>query len=137
MARIRDRASEISERTAEMDNLQYAQAMIRCPLLAEDDTCIVYNRRPIVCRAWCSLSVERCNACYLSGVPDDSIPLDSHAHAIGQEVRAGLANSLMSAGLDGAAYQLCSALVAALDNANAAEQWIKGKEVFAACERCV
>ena len=132
---VRQRAEENIAKTAALDDVQYAASMTWCPLLAADLTCSVYHARPIVCRAWHSLSREQCRECYFSNHVTCAIPLDQHAYTVGQGARAGLAAGLNSAGVDGREYELNSALLAALTGGDVAQRWLSGAGVFDDCQR--
>lgn len=132
---IQQRATETAEQTEGMDRNQYAAQQLPCALLSSDDCCMTYPARPIRCRGWCSLSVERCHECFLAGSVDQTVPLDAHAYAVGQGAADGLSSGIAAAGLDDTFYELNSALARALDVPDAADQWIRGEPVFADCNR--
>ena len=131
---IRRRAVEIAEESSGMDNTQFAKSMFWCPLLSSGLSCSVYPVRPLVCRAWHSLSRDQCHDCYFANHVTDTIPLDEHAYTVGQGVRAGLSSAIDAAGLDGRSYELCHAHIVAIDQPDAAELWAAGENVFEGCE---
>lgn len=130
VARVRRRAEEIAEKSRTMEKVEFAKAMLWCPLLDSDLTCSVYPIRPICCRAWNSLSLEACHDCYFGNHVSDQVPVDEHAHTVGQGVRSGFTSAIEAAGLDGHTYELSSILVTALDTPDASERWVKGESVF-------
>ncbi len=131
---IRRRAVEIAEESSGMDNTQFAKSMFWCPLLSSGLSCSVYPVRPLVCRAWNSLSRDRCHDCYFANHVTDTIPLDEHAYTVVQGVRAGLSSAIDAAGLDGKSYELSHALTVAIDQPDAAKLWANGENVFENCE---
>ncbi len=115
-----------------MDREQYEHSEAVCPLLKDNDSCEVFDARPICCRGWRLASGENGDYCLLA--EDNAQPLDAHAYTVGQGAEEGLSRGLTSAGLDGTVYELNSALVAALAAPAAAERWARGDAVFQQCK---
>ncbi len=132
--RVHDRAKAIARQTRTADAGQYLEAMLWCPLLDSQMSCSVYPIRPIACRAWNSLSLDRCHECFIAGHLQDKVPLDEHAYEVGQGARSGFKNGLQDSGLDGNLYELNSALTVALENPQAGKQWVNGEPIFANCK---
>ncbi|MGY8770139.1 MAG: YkgJ family cysteine cluster protein [Pirellulales bacterium] len=133
IASIRKHADENANQSSNLNDLQYSQAMLWCPLLDSQKSCSIYPARPIVCQAWNSLSLEACQDCYLANHAEKKIPIDSHAYEVGQGIRSGMKQGLKALGLDGNSYELNSALVVAIDHPDALDLWAKGEEVFEGC----
>jgi hypothetical protein len=130
--RIHDWAMRNAEMIRDLDQKQYKQAQVVCPLLASDGSCAVFNARPVHCRGWC---LSR------GGVGDRDLPaegdagrLDAQARTIGRGAEKGLSHGIESADLDATVYELNGALVAALDTPTAAERWARGESVFENCK---
>lgn len=128
---IRVRAVEAAKRAISMDSRAYEAAKIDCPLLCADSTCAANGFRPIQCRGWRPL--DRSNKANPQG--GEGIEVDPHALLVSQGVEEGLMSELGKQGLDGARYDLSSALVVALDTPGAAESWAAGQPVFAGCKK--
>ncbi|MCH8922986.1 MAG: hypothetical protein IIA67_07545 [Planctomycetes bacterium] len=135
VGKIQQQATKTAAQTVDMNKNQYAEQQLPCAMLSADDCCMTYPARPIRCRGWCSLSVDRCNECFLTKAMDQTVPIDAHAYAVGQGAADGLSAGITSAGLDGTFYELNSALARALDVPDAAEQWLRGEPVFSDCNR--
>ncbi|MCE9527912.1 MAG: hypothetical protein K8R36_17865 [Planctomycetales bacterium] len=128
--RIRDLAAANAAAAAGLDLAQYKEAQLVCPLLTCDSTCVVYDARPIRCRGWSPAEGEESS---LPNARNRCVAPDPYADAVGRGAEEGLAQALESAGLGGEIYELNSALAAALSNADAPAQWIRGEPVFAGC----
>ena len=109
---------------AEKDALPLA-----CPLL-RNNRCMVYEARPLKCRAWNSLRLADCEQAYGHGSSAHQVPIDTPAFVMGNAVLSGLTDSVTTAGLDGSHHELCQALDQALTQSDAAERWQQGEKVL-------
>lgn len=125
-------ASVVAERAVPLrglDTKARTGAKLPCPLL-ENGMCSVYEVRPIVCRQATSLALQSCIDEF-EGMDKDGVVEISSAHM----THAGNANVVMlgamrSAGLPTEAYELSSALVAALEAPDTEAHWLAGADVF-------
>lgn len=125
-------AGQIAERAAPLRGLgtkERTGAKLPCPLLA-DGMCSVYDARPLVCRQATSLNLQACIEEF-EGIDRDGVVEISSAHM----THAGNANVVMlgamrGAGLPTEAYELSSALVAALAAPDTEARWLAGEDVF-------
>lgn len=128
--------ARVAERASKVQNLSFeahARAKVPCALLV-DGICSVYPARPFACRAWHSMSVARCETIFVEGDPIAMIPpLDTDAYTAVWDVARGFAEGCQRAQLDGKSYELHSLLLRALDTPDAAEQWMRGEDIFAGC----
>jgi hypothetical protein len=109
-----------------------AQAKRPCALLV-DDRCLVYPQRPLACRAWTSTSRRRCEEIF-HGDPITMLPpLDLGVYEAVWSVARGVADGVKQARLDGQTYELHSILHRVFETPNAAQRWLQGEPVFAAC----
>lgn len=99
-----------------------------CPLLV-DDLCMVYEARPLVCRAQNSLAVSQCEEKYHAKrqlVVAHDIPLK-----IWTAISDGLAKGMAEAELAGDHnLEFSSALSAALETPAAIQRWLRGDAIF-------
>jgi|GEM_PF-2313790 len=105
-----------------------------CALL-QDNQCMAYAARPLKCRGWNSLRRDVCERAYGHSQSQVQIPADAYAFVMGNAVLSGLSDSATSAGLDGATYDLTSALLRALETPNATDRWRKGERLFSKSQR--
>ncbi len=97
-----------------------------CPLLV-DDCCSVYEVRPLACRGWNSLDVDKCEEDFhhpeRNVETQVSLPMLEGA----TKVRQGLYRGLGRAGLQHDRVDFIAALKLALDQADAVRQWLDGE----------
>jgi len=133
---VRDRIEHTAHQVSTMSEEEQTRARVPCALLSQDGKCSVYEVRPIRCRAWCSLTKERCREGFDTGSPTTTTQIDGYAYAMGIAVSEGLEYAVKHAGLDGEQYELHNSLLRALFTENSAELWIQGKEsLFKDCLR--
>lgn len=94
-----------------------------CPFL-EDDLCAIYPLRPSACRRAHSLDALQC-AASASEVPQ-SLKILAGVEALSQ----GVAGAYADVGLDARGHELVSAVLVALDDAEAAARWHAGGAPF-------
>lgn len=111
----------------------YLEARLPCAFLAPDGGCAVYERRPLVCRGYHSLSRSACQEKYVD-LAKPAPPIDSYAHMAANAVLYGVVAAVGAAGRDGRIYELHGAVLRALDTPGAGVRWARGEEVFAGCK---
>ncbi len=114
----------------------YLEARLPCAFLAPDGGCAVYERRPLVCRGYHSLSRAACQEKYVD-LASPAPPIDSYAHMASNAVLHGVVAAVSAAGKDGRIYELHGAVLRALDTPEAGLRWARGEEVFAGCKLSV
>jgi Fe-S-cluster containining protein len=142
-AQIKDLADE-TVKAGVMDRLQAQAAFVSqhgaaaawaprlaCPLLDEAaGTCIVYDSRPLKCRAWASFDAEACKrSTQAGGNNDPSIPLDPAQGLVNEAVQIGQVQALTASGLDGRKYELVTAVLTAIQTPEAIVQWTAGSTI--------
>jgi hypothetical protein len=137
-AHIRNRFSS-AERAVLVERLRIAAAMSRderlaahlpCPLL-KNDSCSVYEVRPLNCRGLESMDAEICRRAYLGeAVP---IPVYAPRWLVYNRVLAGVTVGTEEAGHDGEQVDLSKALLIALENPDTARRWLAGDRLFEHC----
>lgn len=127
--RLRDRVRRKRAMTTEERN----RANISCALLADDNTCSVYAARPLACRGYNSLSVQKCEEAYLNPAVPNRAPFDYHARIWTASVADGMRDALQEKGVDAKRYELNSAVLCALTTPDVAAKWLAGQDVFREC----
>lgn len=121
----REHIRAIASQTTGLSRQQRKDLDIPCPLLS-DNSCAVYTVRPTACIAWHSLDATPCQQSQ-DGCPIFA-PLLECPNVIGWAAAKVL-------GLHGAAsadtVELVQALRIALDNPDAAQEWLAGQPIFA------
>ncbi|MBI3542477.1 MAG: YkgJ family cysteine cluster protein [Deltaproteobacteria bacterium] len=106
-----------------------------CPLLV-DDCCSIYANRPLTCRLAHSFSVKRCRVSFQKDRTKVEIPISLELLTGISGIIEGAFERLPEKGLDANLYELCSAVLAALADPDAAAKWAKGdRRVFEGCVR--
>lgn len=92
--------------------------------------CVVYDVRPLTCRAHTSMSLEQCEAAARD--PERRTPIDKHAApvAIFGMSKSALTVACAEAKLDARSFELTNAVAVALNEPDAAERWARGDAVF-------
>jgi len=104
-----------------------------CPLLSNDQ-CSVYDNRPLTCRMAHSFSVKRCRISFEKDRDKAEIPMSLELLTGVSGIIEAAFEQLPQEKLDGNLYELCSAVLAALSNPNAAREWANGDlRVFKDC----
>ncbi len=127
--RLRDRVRRKRAMTGE----ERKRANISCGLLSEENTCSVYAARPLICRGYNSLSVQKCEEAYLNPAAPNRTPFDYHARIWTTSVADGMRDALQEKGIDARRYELNSAVLCALTTPDVAARWLQGQDVFRDC----
>ncbi len=111
-------------------------AKFPCPLLV-DDSCSVYQARPLVCRAMNSYSAKRCRDNHEHPRDDSTVPMYGHQYDIAKFARTGIRLGLYEAGLQFDLLELVPALRIALSTPGARLRWLAGEPIFAEAVSCL
>ncbi len=104
-----------------------------CPLLS-NDRCSVYEQRPLTCRMAHSFSVKKCRAALQKDRNQVQIPVSLEILDGVGEIIQDFYKQLPKRKVDGKMYELCSAVLAALNQPDAAARWANGDlRVFEKC----
>ena len=125
LADLRQRVTVTLERKRNQSRFQPAAPMIPCPLLV-DNLCSVYEFRPLVCRAWHSTDVRRCQQ------PNGSLAVNQEVMQVFSAIYRSLIATLAEQELESQEVELISALDIALNTPDAAQRWLAGETLFAA-----
>lgn len=106
-----------------------------CPLLGPEGQCSIYADRPLTCRMAHSFAVRRCRLSFEKGRVEISIPISLEwLSGISGIIEAAFEQLPQKFQLDGNLYELCSAVLKALDDPRAELKWAQGNlSVFANC----
>lgn len=102
-----------------------------CALLV-DGLCSVYQARPINCRAFASLSLEKCEETFRLGGED--IPVPAINMALRTACNQALWGAIAYAGLSFRTYDLVQGVLVVLTTPDAEPRWLAGEDVFASLE---
>ncbi len=130
LERVQDRLAWLDERTRGLDRDARADTRLPCALL-EDFSCSVHAARPLRCRSWNSLDVERCKV-ELDHPRSGNLEIENVQWEVTRAVAAGVADGIRGAGLDGARLELTAAIRIALEAPDAEARWLAGEPIFAA-----
>jgi len=104
-----------------------------CPLLSNDQ-CSVYENRPLTCRMAHSFSVKRCRMSFQKDRSKVQVPMSLELLTGISGIIEGAFEELPKKKLDGNLYELCSVVLVALSDSNAALKWANGDHsVFKGC----
>lgn len=125
---------------AEIDRLENAVELVRgkgpdqrsservfCAFLV-DGLCGIYPVRPPPCRAYCSFSLEACEAG--SRGESDEIPIPDYTNVLRGGYEQALSAVLHDRGLAINNHELVHAVLVALRDSGAEEKWYRGEDVF-------
>ena len=96
-----------------------------CPFLT-NNLCVVYDKRPKVCRSAHSLDVRKCET------DAEEIPQDLGVVVRVKALTKGTSEGYKNLGFDSTAYELGAAVLLALTDASAEARWFSGEAVFLA-----
>lgn len=132
---------ELAETRAQMaEEAEYAQSLdadarwreqVPCAFLDDaSGQCVIYDVRPLTCRAHTSMSLEQCEAAARD--PERRTPIDKHAApaAVFGVAKSAITVACAEANLDARSFELTNAVAIALSEPNAAERWARGEPVF-------
>jgi Fe-S-cluster containining protein len=130
-----DRAALIARIRAENEITQGMKAEQRydakraCPLLSQEKTCLVYEERPLNCRAWASSSAVACESAH----GDRTVPIPVISKQMDFRVAYSLAfrAALRALAWPIVAYELTEGLARLVEDPSAEAQWIGGTDVLA------
>lgn len=99
-----------------------------CPLL-DEDKCVIYTWRPLMCRGMHSLDREHCKQSLAAGdLASDEHYL--HRHIFTFSIAAGFMEGFQTLGCQSVTLELTQALRDVLLEPQLAERWLKGEKVF-------
>jgi Fe-S-cluster containining protein len=101
---------------------------VPCPFL-EDDTCSIYDARPLLCRQQNSMNAERCKHAHNDPSDDDIESWQAPKHLY-STVQGALVASLKKAGLTYQPIELSSGMKILLDDPENEKRWRVGEDPF-------
>ncbi|MEJ2070348.1 MAG: YkgJ family cysteine cluster protein [Syntrophobacterales bacterium] len=110
------------------EELAAARQVQPCPLL-EEERCVIYPWRPLMCRAMHSLDREHCRTSFAAGdLSGEEYYL--HRYVFPMSISAGLKEGFGSLGCQMPVLDLTRALGQVLLEPWVVDHWLKGEEVF-------
>jgi Fe-S-cluster containining protein len=126
---IKENISKAYSTTKGLDAGTRQRMRTPCPML-QDDSCSVYQVRPLVCRTLVSYDWTTCNRVY-THFTGERVP-KSHAYDVLRNVYGlALAGALRRAGLPPYFYEFNSALDRLMSRNDAEESWLGGEDILA------
>jgi hypothetical protein len=130
LEQLRARVVASHRKTRGMSTEQRALARLPCPLL-EGARCLAYDARPLACRGASSLDATACARAFDHPDEDVGIPIYKPQGQMTDALRSGLANGIAQSGLDPRLLELGAALMIALQQRTAGDEWASGRAAFA------
>ena len=128
--KIRDRAEERIEHTVAMSTMEFLHFIHPCPFL-EEDSCLIYQARPMACRIYLSSSEKSCKQQY--DKPDDPDVMaalyEFPIHA-GRLVNEGIRKALAETGIIPSEWLIESLLHQVFNNPNILEGWLDDYKAY-------
>lgn len=100
----------------------------RCAYI-HNGVCVIYQVRPLACRGHASYDKKACVEAAAGRA--DVVPISTPHQVVRSLVQSSLQSALRDGGYAWASYELNHALMIALQNPDAAVQWLGGQDVFA------
>lgn len=129
LAAVRERLARLDERTRGLSREARADTRLPCALLV-DFSCSVHPARPLRCRSWNSLDLDRCKAEH-ERPREGHLEIENVQWEVTRAVAAGIADGIVDRGLDGARLEMTAAVRIALETPDAEARWLRGEAVFA------
>ncbi|MEB4591334.1 YkgJ family cysteine cluster protein [Candidatus Thiothrix sp. Deng01] len=130
---LRKRLQSAAAKAQNLGQNTYYKARIACPLLNAQGMCSIYEVRPLMCRAYNSLDLKRCErAAKLAHKPvrERGVPANGSVHGVFNGVYSGLRKGLEVEQLQSHLPMLVVALQLVFDDATLKDRWLKGDRVF-------
>jgi Fe-S-cluster containining protein len=120
--------TELDKQTAKLNSFERKKIRKACPLLV-NNSCSVYEVRPLSCRGWNSLDVKDCEKAF-STDEDVEIKVFGTQLLISGSLFKGMNQGLHASGYKIESLELVSALKIALTKFNLTDKYLTGKRVF-------
>jgi len=120
---------ESSEIIAPLTYEQHLTTNVKCGLL-QDNRCSVYAARPALCRAYHSISLDKCIETFDSPENMQISSENQTIHWVSRSAIQGFEEALKKVKLDNGAYEINKALLYALDDPECERRWQQGKKAF-------
>lgn len=106
------------------------QTFLACPMLV-DGMCSVYASRPVICRAYHSLNVQRCQEIVQAQIPGRQVPMHLELYGFAGLPQEGALQALAEVGIDRRPVVLGLAVRELRDNFEAmTRDWLTGGNAF-------
>ncbi len=128
-AALREQIATTAKRVAPLSKAEYEATNIACAFL-EGSRCSVYALRPSPCRGHHAVDAGVCERTFQNPASTEMNALDPARHAAHEGYKSTILFGQHHAGHDGTAYELHTAVHAALTNRAGFRRWKDGKVAF-------
>ncbi|MBN9419787.1 hypothetical protein ABS71_02630 [bacterium SCN 62-11] len=105
-----------------------------CPFLGPEQTCTVYEHRPLPCRAHHSVDVQRCREAVERQEPERQVPMHIRTYSFTGLPQEATLQVFEELGIDRRPVVLGAAVAAlTVDFAGKAQDWLSGGNAFESC----
>lgn len=99
-------------------------------IFLDDDVCSIYEARPLICRAWHSLSADQCRKAFHSNDKNAEIDSTPFRNIILGAVRDGLSRACNTVGCESKPIDITRSIKIILQHPDPAYAWINGEPLF-------
>lgn len=125
---LKKKISQTAQQVAGMSDKERKISRIFCPLLV-NESCSVYNARPITCRGYNSSDEAACKRNHFSRY-DTNVPYKLRIKEYTYTVFYGINDGAKLSGLQSNSVELIGALNFIFQHPDAEKRWLSGEEVF-------
>ncbi|WP_431258552.1 YkgJ family cysteine cluster protein [Roseateles chitinivorans] len=109
---------------------EHTATNVRCAFLSPQDSCSIYDVRPVACRKHHSFDVEPCRVTFDDPTSQDAAPQSLERLAVAHGLFTSSVASMEIEGMDAARYEMSAAVLEALTQPAAIKRWRAGKNSF-------
>ncbi len=96
----------------------------------ENHICVIYEVRPLVCRAWHAIDSTDCRIHLESAISKAEVEGYNHRHYVYKTVAAGMEAAIMDMGCQVGAFAIARAMKEYFRHQEPEKAWMRGKRVF-------
>lgn len=124
---------KVAPRIEEVDGFDRVKIAEACPFLGSDNSCTIYEVRPIACRTFFSPDAERCQKAFEAAIQNDStktVTSYGMTQFAGCALRAAIHDISKALGLQHEDVDLVSTVASIRNDPTLIDRWAEGKHVF-------
>lgn len=128
---LHDRLEELHIRTRWLSDEERIYLREPCAFLAENDSCLIHRVRPLLCRSITSLEPSLCKEA-LAMAPfseHQTVPMNLFQKGLMEATFSGFGEALRRLNLDDRAWRLTSAVLKALSEPEAGDDFLVGRKI--------